>query len=125
MPRLAKSSRVDYPRTRRIVRSAEKHASVAATGVAPTCLMPAGSGLAIPRLDGVRLEQQLRQGGQATARLAHSFLEAEGAHADDWIAAHQNPLEFLKRALERWLVKHGEAAMREQFSIDLVLSASL
>lgn len=125
MPRLAKSSRVDSRRTRRIVRSAERHASAAATRLAPTYLMPTGSGLAIPRLDGVPQEQQLWQGGQAAARLAHSFLEADVADAGDWIAAKQNPLEFLKGALEGWLDEHGAPAIREQFSLDLFLSRSL
>jgi len=125
MPRLAKSSRVDSPRTRRIVRSGERHASAASTRLAPTDLMPTGSGLAIPRLDGVPLEQQLWQGGQSAARLAHSFLEADVADVGDWIAARQNPFEFLKRALERWLGEHGEPVIREQFSVDVLLSTSL
>jgi hypothetical protein len=84
-----------------------------------------GSGVTIPRLDGVPVEQQLWQDRQAAAHLAHSFLEAEVADAGDWIAARQNPLEFLKRALERWLDEHGEPAIREQFSIDLFLATSL
>ena len=87
--------------------------------------MPTGSGLAIPRLAGVPLEQQLWQGGHAAARLAHSFLEADVADVGDWIAAKQNPIEFLKRALERWLYEHGEPAIREQFSLDVTLSTSL
>src|SRR5437867_3414868 len=125
MPRLAKSSRVDSRRARRIVRSAERHAFAAATRLAPTCLMPAGSGLAIPRLAGVPLEQQLWQGAQAAARLAHSFIEADVADVGNWIVATQNPLEFLKRALERWLDEHGAPSIRERFSVDVILSTSL
>ena len=87
--------------------------------------MPAGCGLAIPRLDGVPPEQQLWQGEQAAARLAHSFVEADIADADDWMAANHNPFQFLKTALERWLSEHGAPAVREQFSLDVLLSTSL
>ena len=87
--------------------------------------MPAGCGLVIPRLDGVPPEQQLWEGEQATARLAHSFLDAGIADANDWIAANHNPFHFLKTALERWLGEHGEASIREQFSLDVLLSTSL
>src|SRR5437867_1631666 len=125
MSRLARSSRVDSRCARRIVPSAERHAFAAATRLAPTCLMPAGSGLAIPRLDGVPPQQQLWQGTQAAARLAHSFIEADVADAGNWIVAKQNPLEFLKRAWERWLDEHGARLIREQFSIDVILSTSL
>jgi len=87
--------------------------------------MPAGSGLAIPRLASVPLEQQLWQGTQAAARLAHSFIEADVADAGDCIVAKRNPLEFLKRTLERWLDEHGAPSIRERFSVDVSLSTSL
>ena len=101
MPRLATSNRVNSRRAKRSRTSSERHASAGATRLASTGLMPAGCGLAIPRLDGVPSEQQLWQGEQAAARLAHSFLEAGVADADDWIAANHNPFQFLKTALER------------------------
>jgi hypothetical protein len=87
--------------------------------------MPTGSGLAIPRLDGVQVEQQLWQGEQAAARLAYSFLEADVADAEDWVTANHNPFTFLKTALERWRAMHGEPVIREQFSLDVLLSTSL
>jgi len=87
--------------------------------------MPAGSGLDIPRLDGLPIEQQLWQGEQAAARLAHSFLEAGIAAPDDWVAAEHNPFHYLKAALERWLGNHGSAKIGEQFSVDVLMSTSL
>jgi hypothetical protein len=87
--------------------------------------MPTGSGLAIPRLDGVQFEQQLWEGEQPAARLAHSFLEADVADAGDWVTANHNPFTFLKTALERWLSSHDEPAIREHFSLDVLLSTSL
>ncbi len=125
MPGLAKSSRTDSQRATRGVAAAERHPLVGAGGLASTYLMPAGSGLAIPRLDGVPLEHQFWQGEQAAARLAHTFLEADIGHADDWIGTRQNPFEFLKRALERWLTAHGGPEIQEQFCLDLLLSTSL
>jgi len=87
--------------------------------------MPAGCGLAIPRLDAVPIEQRLREGEQATARLAHSFLEADIADAADWVVANRNAFAFLKGALERWLATHAEPVIREQFFLDVLLSTSL
>ena len=87
--------------------------------------MPAGCGLAIPRLDGVSREQQLWQGEDAAACLAHSFLEAGVSDADDWSVENDSPFQFLKRALERWLSEHHATVIREQFLLDVLLSTSL
>jgi hypothetical protein len=125
MPGLAKSSRSHSRRAVRVAPPAEGNASVGAAQLASACLMPAGSGMAIPRLEGVPLEHQLWQGQQTAARLARAFLEADAADADDWIATKRNPFEFLKRALDRWLSKHGESVIREQFFLDVLLSTSL
>jgi len=76
-------------------------------------------------MDGTPREHQLWQGEEAAARLAHSFLEAGVADADDWSAANHNPFEFLKRALERWLREHHEPVIRQQFLLDVLLSTSL
>jgi hypothetical protein len=70
-------------------------------------------------------EHQLWQGEQAAARLAHSFLEAGIADAGDWVATNHNPFQFLKAGLERWLSEHGDATVREQFALDVLLSTSL
>jgi hypothetical protein len=93
--------------------------------LASTYLMQTGSGLVFPRLANVPVEQQLWQGEQAAARLAHSLLDAGIAHADDWIAANRNPFHFLKAALDRWLGDHGAPVVREHFSLDVLLSTSL
>lgn len=87
--------------------------------------MAAGSGLAMPRLDGVPVEQQLWQGEAAAARLARTFVEADVVDPDDWVAAKRNPFEFLKRALDQWVSQHGGAVIREQFFLDVLLSTSL
>ena len=125
MPRLATSSRVNCRRAECSLASSERKAPLGADRLASTGLMPARCGLAIPRLDGVPSEQQLWQGEQAAARLAHSFVEADIADAHDWAAASHNPFQFLKTALERWLSGHGAEAVRQQFSLDVLLTTSL
>lgn len=125
MSGLAKGSRIDSRRVTHIIPPAEGNAPLRATGLASACLMPAGSRLTIPRLDGLATEQQLWEGEQAAARLARTFVEANIADADDWITAKQNPFAFLKRSLDRWLSRNGELVIREQFFLDLMVSTSL
>ena len=125
MPGLAEGSRTDSQRATHISRPAEGNAPPGAAGVPSTCLMAAGSGLTIPRLDSVAVAQQLLQGEQATARLARTFVQAGVAEIDDWIAAKRNPFEFLKRSLDRWLKDHRVSSIQEQFFLDLTISTSL
>ena len=122
---LAKSRRTDPWRATRVVPPAKRNSPRRASGLASTSLMAAGSGLVIPRLDGAPVEQQLWQGEATAARLARTLIEAHIADPSDWVAAKQNPFEFLKRALDRWLSQHGGAVIREQFFLDLLLSTSL
>jgi hypothetical protein len=63
-------------------------------------LMPGGSGLTIPRLDGVPPEHQLWQGEQAAARTAAAFLKAGLASEEDWYRATAQPLRFCEDDFE-------------------------
>lgn len=125
MPRLAECFRTDSRRATNVVAPAERNTPLRAAWLASASLMPPGSGLTIPRLDGVPVEQQLWQGEQAAARLARTFVETGVGDADDWTSAKRNPFEFLKRSLGRWLTKHDEPVIREQFFLDLLLSTTL
>lgn len=125
MPRLAECCRTDSRRATNVVAPAERNTPLCTARLASACLMPVGSGLTIPRLNGVPVEQQLWQGEQAAARLARTFVETGVSEADDWIPAKRNPFEFLKRSLGRWLNEHGEPVIREQFFLDLLLSTTL
>lgn len=102
-----------------------RDAPLGAARFASSDLMPPGCGLTIPRLNDVPLEHQLWQGEQAAARLARTLLEAEIAQAHDWALAKGNAFAFVKRTLERWLCEHHDAAMCEQFFLDVTLSTSL
>jgi len=97
----------------------------AARLVAPDDVMPVGSGLTIPRLDGVPFEQQLWDGEQTAARIGSTFLQAGIACAEDWRAAGQNPFHFVKKALDRWLTEHNAEEIRDQFHLDVTLSTTL
>ncbi len=97
----------------------------AARMVAPAYMMPVGSGLTIPRLDGVPFEQQLWDGEQTAARIGSTFLQAGIACAEDWSAASQNPFQFVKKALDRWLAEHHAEEIRDQFHLDVTLSTTL
>jgi hypothetical protein len=87
--------------------------------------MPLGSGLTVPRLDGVAIEQQLWDGEQVAARVGSTLLKSGIADAEDWNAAKLNPFQFLKNAIDRWLLAHGKAEIEEQFRLNLTLSTNL
>lgn len=87
--------------------------------------MPLGSGLTVPRLDGIATEQQLWNGEQAAARVGSTLLKAGIAGAEDWRSAKRNPFQFLKNALDRWVMAHGKAQIEEQFRLNLTLSTDL
>jgi len=125
MPGLAESSRTNSCRAERGATPQARNTPLGTAGLASARLIPAGFGPAIPRLDGVPVEQQLWQGEEAVARLCCTFITAGIADPDAWAAAKPNPLAFLKRTLERWLKRHHGDAIQEQFSLDLMLSTSL
>ena len=88
-------------------------------------LMPKGSGMTIPRLDGVPREHQLWQGEQTTARIAAAFLKAGLASEEDWYRAQRNPFDFVKMTLSRWVAAHWATEIQQEFRLDLMLSTSL
>ena len=88
-------------------------------------LMARGSGLTIPRLDGVPREHQMWQGEQAAARTAAAFLKAGLASEEDWYRAQRNPFDFVKMTLNRWVAAHWATEIQEEFRLHLTLSTSL
>ena len=103
-----------------------RHSDLAATRMATAeHLMARGSGLTIPRLDGVPREHQLWQGERAAARTAAAFLKAGLASEEDWYRAQRNPFEFVKMTLNRWVDTHWASEIQEEFRLHLTLSTSL
>jgi len=126
MPRLAESRRNLPAGAPSVVAPAVGSAPLASARLAPpTHLMPLGSGLTMPRLDGIAPEQQLWDGEQAVAHVGLTFLRAGIGKAEDWAAARQNPFHFLKNALDHWVAAHGRSQIEEQFRLNLALSTDL
>jgi hypothetical protein len=92
--------------------------------VAAGGLMPPGSGLTIPRLEGIAQEQLLWRGSPVAARVASALLKAGIASADDWSASGGNPFAFLKRSLDRWLLAHSGSEIAAQFQLSVTLSTT-
>ena len=127
MSGLAERSSLNCPGSRCLPTSAAARGSdLAATRMATAeHLMPKGSGLTIPCLDGVPLEHQLWQGEQAAARTAAAFLKAGLASEEDWYRAQRNPFDFMKMTLNRWVAAHWATEIQEEFRLHLTLSTSL
>ena len=126
MSRVAEGRRNSPAGPPSVVPSAIRSASVASARLAPpTHLMPPGSGLTMPRLNGIAPEQQCWDGEQAAARVGLTFVRAGIGDAEDWAAAKQNPFHFLNNALDRWVKAHGKSHIEEQFRLNLTLSTDL
>lgn len=87
--------------------------------------MAAGTGLPIPRLEGVPIRHQLWQGDRKAARVALAMLEAKVADSDLWPGCQGSPFEFIRRSIAHWVERHSKAASREQFYLDVSLSSCL
>lgn len=123
MSGLATNKRISGPGgRRRTALSTVGAASPRSTGLAPTWVMPPGTGLTIPRLDGIPQQYYYRRGEQHAAHVASALLRAGVAKADDWCGRAGNPVDFLKRALERWVADHGGEQIRQEFHLHLSLT---
>lgn len=125
MQGLAECSRTNSRRASRLTRQTEGSAPLCATRLASTSLMPAGSRLAIPRLDGIVVAHQLSQGDETAARIAKTLVEADVADPDHWAKTDRNPLRFLKTSVDAWLEKQGIEEIRNEFFVDLTITTSL
>ncbi len=123
MSGLATSKRISGARGRRLTTPATAGAPASrATGLAPTWVMPPGTGLTIPRLDGIPQQYHYRRGEQHAARIAAALLRAGIAKAEDWPGCTGDPTEFLKRTLDRWVAEHGGDQIRQEFHLHLSLT---
>jgi len=130
MPRLANRILPAAHRTPRVTERPAASTPCRPARLAPSALMPPGAGLTIPRLEfvdhkPVPAEYRIIQGERAAAQLALNLLEAGVLSGEDWGASQGDPLTFLHQGLERWLDSNGRGQIRQQFFVDVVLSASL
>ena len=94
-------------------------------GVKTADLMPNGTGLLIPRLDGVPAVHRFRAGERAASRLAQTLIELHIADPNDWQRAGRDPTEYVQATLNRWINLHGGKTIRRRFSLRLMLSEVL
>ena len=127
MSGLATSRDFNHSGSRCILASTAKCATdfSATRMVAALDLMAPGSGLTIPRLEGIPQSHRLWQGEQAAARTAATLVRAGIAPVKDWDNSERNPFEFLKRALNRWTIAHWAREIQDEFRLNLTLSTSL
>lgn len=125
MSTLAESIRVDRPRPAFGIAPTQNNSIASAGGLDPSLLTATGSGLAIPRLEGVPIRHQLWQGDRKAARVALAMLEAKVADSDLWPGCQGSPFEFIRRSIAHWVERHSKAASREQFYLDVSLSSCL
>jgi len=125
MSTLAESIRVDRPRPAFGIAPTRNNSIVSTGGLDPSLLMATGSGLAIPRLEGVPIRHQLWQGDRKAARVALAMLEAKVADSDLWPGCQGSPFEFIRRSIAHWVERNSKAASREQFYLDVSLSSRL
>lgn len=123
MSGLATSKRIGGSRRRRLPAvTAASAPPPRATGLPPTWIMPPGTGLTIPLLNGVSGQYHHRRGEQYAARVAATLLRAGVAKAADWRGCAGDPTEFLKRTLDQWVAEHGGEQIRQEFQLHLSLT---
>ncbi len=94
-------------------------------GVNTADLMPNGTGLLIPRLDGIPAEHRFRAGDRAAIRLAKTIVELNIADPNDWQRVHHDPTDYVQSTLNRWIDIHGARTIRRRFCFSLMLSSVL
>ena len=88
-------------------------------------LMPNGTGLLIPRLDGIPAEHRFCAGDRTAVRLAQTLVEMNIADPSDWQRVDRDPIGYLKATLNRWVDLHGGRTIRRRFCLSLMLSSVL
>lgn len=86
--------------------------------------MAQGSGLVLPRLDGVPLVHRLVADDTLAVMLAKSLVEMDIAVLEDWHRAEHDPSSFIGLTLERWIEAHGGEAIRRRFILEARISSS-
>jgi hypothetical protein len=91
--------------------------------MASTCqLMAPGTGLLIPRLDGIPLIHRLVADDPLAVMLAETLVELDIAVPGGWKRAEHDPTSFVRLTLERWIRAHGGHAIRHRFLLSAAIS---
>ena len=125
MPTLATSRLSMRSRCRGKHAHLQPHAARCASRLASTSqLMPPGTGLLIPRLEGVPLVHRLVADDHLAVMLAKTLVELDIAVPGDWARADHDPTSFVRLTLDRWIQSHGGPAIRRRFQLSAEISAS-
>jgi len=87
-------------------------------------LMGSGTGLLIPRLDGVSLIHRLIADDRSAVMLAETLVELDVGTPGDWKRAEHDPTSFVRITLDRWIQTHGGPSIRRRFLLSAEISAS-
>jgi len=87
-------------------------------------LMAPGTGLLMPRLDGIPLVHRLVADDRLAVMLAEALVELAIAVPGDWKKAEHDPTSFVRLTLDRWIRTHGGSAIRRRFLLSAVISNS-
>ena len=85
-------------------------------------LMAPGTGLLIPRLDGVPLVHRLVADDRLAVMLAQSLIKLGIAVPGDWKKADRDPTSFIRHTLERRIEAYGDVAIRRRFLLSAEIS---
>jgi hypothetical protein len=125
MPGLAKSSLRMRSRRRGKHAHLQPHSTRCSSRLAAAGqLMAQGSGLVIPRLDGVPVVHRLVADDRLAVMLAMALLDVNIAAPGDWKRADYDPTSFVRLTLERWIDAHGGSAIRHRFLLSAEISNS-
>lgn len=114
------------PTTARHRTARSQRSTSSADGLATAAdLMPSGTGLLIPRLDGTQAEYRFCASDRAAVQLAQTLVEMNIADPSDWQQVDRDPIGYLKATLNRWLDLHGARTIRRRFCLTLMLSSVL
>ena len=81
--------------------------------------MAQGSGVVLPRLDGVAVEHRVAGEDQRAILLARTLTELKIAEPSDW---QQSPSKYVLSTLKRWIALHGGESIQALFALDATLS---
>jgi hypothetical protein len=123
MPGLAKSSLRMRSRRRGKHAHLQPHAARYASRLASTSqLMPPGTGLLLPRLDGIPLIHRLVADDRLAVMLAEALVDLDIAVAGDWNKAGNDPTSYVRLTLDRWIRTQGGPAIRRRFLLSALIS---
>lgn len=126
MPGIANSLGTLGESGRTVLTMASRETAVATRRIAAADkLMARRCGIVLPSLANVPAEQRFSADDREVIGLAEILVKSDIAVAEDWRKSSRDPTKYISLTLERWVRKHGGAAIDRRFDLDLALSDRL